>query len=181
MSTSQAYWVTLALIRNIANYFKYNYFWDCDGIDYVTLWLWKLSDFCWRHTVGVAGDDIMFHILVILLLWLSTSIRIIVLFICFVRNVEIRKLYNCCVYPLHLNVKKRPNVFIHMHMHIFSHSYMSSLYAYFSICHTYVYMYIYICHAQQLLSQRPVNNWWVLLSVPSIATKFPRLLQISAS
>ena len=36
-STSQAYWVTLALISDIANYFKYNYFWDCDGIDNVTL------------------------------------------------------------------------------------------------------------------------------------------------
>ena len=29
-----------------------------------TLWLWKFSDFCSGHTVGVAGDDIMFHILV---------------------------------------------------------------------------------------------------------------------
>ena len=64
-STSQAYWVTLALISNIANYLKYNYFLDCDGIDNVTLRLWKFSDFCSRHTVGVAGDDIMFHILVI--------------------------------------------------------------------------------------------------------------------
>ena len=63
-STSQAYWVTLALISNIANYLKYNYFWDCDGIDNVTLRLWKFSDFCSRHIVGVAGDDIMFHILV---------------------------------------------------------------------------------------------------------------------
>ena len=36
-STSQAYWVTLALISNIANYLKYNYFLDCDGIDNVTL------------------------------------------------------------------------------------------------------------------------------------------------
>ena len=34
------------------------------GIDNVTLRLWKFSDFCSRHTVGVAGDDIMFHILV---------------------------------------------------------------------------------------------------------------------
>ena len=58
------YWVTLALISNIANYLKYNYILDCDGIDNVTLRLWKLSDFCSRHTVGVAGDDIMFHILV---------------------------------------------------------------------------------------------------------------------
>ena len=63
-STSQAYWVTLALISNIVNYLKYNYFLDCDGIDNVTLRLWKFSDFCSRHTVGVAGDDIMFHILV---------------------------------------------------------------------------------------------------------------------
>ena len=49
----------------MANYLKYNYFWDCDSIDNVTLRLWKFSDFCSRHTVGVAGDDIMFHILVI--------------------------------------------------------------------------------------------------------------------
>ena len=63
-STSQAYWVTLALISNIANYLKYNYFLHCDGIDNVTLRLWKFSDFCSRHTVGVAGDDIIFHILV---------------------------------------------------------------------------------------------------------------------
>ena len=56
--------MTLALINNIANYLKYNYFLDCDGIDNVTLRLWKFSDFCSRHTVGVAGDDIMFHILV---------------------------------------------------------------------------------------------------------------------
>ena len=59
-------WVTLALISNIANYLKYNYFLDCDGIDNVTLRLWKFSDFCSRHTVGVAGDDIMFHILVLI-------------------------------------------------------------------------------------------------------------------
>ena len=63
-STSQAYWVTLPLISSIANYLKYNYFLDCDGIDNVTLRLWKISDFCSRHTVCVAGDDIMFHILV---------------------------------------------------------------------------------------------------------------------
>ena len=61
-STSQAYWLTLALISNIANYLKYNYFWDCVGIDNVTLRLWRFSDFCSRHTEGVAGDDIMFHI-----------------------------------------------------------------------------------------------------------------------
>ena len=63
-STPQAYWMTLALISNIANYLKYTYFWDCDGIDNVTLRLWKFSGFCSRHIVGVAGDDIMFHILV---------------------------------------------------------------------------------------------------------------------
>ena len=51
-------------MSNIANYLKYNYFLDCDGIDNVTLRLWKFSDFCSRHTVGVAGDDIMSHILV---------------------------------------------------------------------------------------------------------------------
>ena len=60
--------MTLALISNIANYLKYNYFWDCDIIDNVTLRLWKFSDFCSRHTVGVAGDDIMFHVLVCRLL-----------------------------------------------------------------------------------------------------------------
>ena len=64
-STSQADWMTLALISNIANYLKYNYFLHCDGIDNVTLRLWKFSDFCSRHTVGVAGDDITFHILVL--------------------------------------------------------------------------------------------------------------------
>ena len=70
-STSKAYWVTLALISNIANYLKYNdyYFWDSDGIDNVTLRLWKFSDFCSTHTVGVAGDAIMFHILVCVCVW----------------------------------------------------------------------------------------------------------------
>ena len=66
--SSQAYWVTLALIRKIANYPKYNYFLDCDGIDNVTLRLWEFSDFCSRHIVGVAGDDSMFHILVPILI-----------------------------------------------------------------------------------------------------------------
>ena len=51
------------MISKIANHLKYNYFWDGDRID-ITLGLWKFSDFCSRHTVGVAGDDIMFHILV---------------------------------------------------------------------------------------------------------------------
>ena len=37
---------------------------DCDGIDNVTLRLWKFSDYCSGHTVGIAGDDIMFNILV---------------------------------------------------------------------------------------------------------------------
>ena len=53
------------IISNRANYLKYNYFWDGDGIDNVTLRLWIFSDVCWRHTVDVAGDDIMFHILVV--------------------------------------------------------------------------------------------------------------------
>ena len=39
-------------------------FLDDDGIDNVTLRLWKFSDFCSRHTLGVAGDDIMHYILV---------------------------------------------------------------------------------------------------------------------
>ena len=52
------------MISKIANYLKYNYFWDGDGIENVTSWHWKFSYFCSRHTVGVAGDDIMFHILV---------------------------------------------------------------------------------------------------------------------
>ena len=43
---------------------KCNYFLDDDGIDNVTLRIWKFSDFCSRHTVGIAGDDIMHHILV---------------------------------------------------------------------------------------------------------------------
>ena len=51
------------MISKIANHLKYNYFLDGDGIEYVTLRLWKFLDFCSRHTVGVAGDDIMFHIL----------------------------------------------------------------------------------------------------------------------
>ena len=58
-----------ALISNIANYLKYNYFLDCDGIDNVTLRLCKFSDFCSRHTVGVAGDDIMFHIIVVIIIF----------------------------------------------------------------------------------------------------------------
>ena len=56
------------IISNIATNLKYNYqaqnVLDGDGIDNVTLRLWKYSDFCSRHTVGVAGDDIMFRILV---------------------------------------------------------------------------------------------------------------------
>ena len=52
-------------ISNKANYLKYNYFRDGDGADNVTWGLWKFSDFCSRHTVGVTDDDIMFHTLVI--------------------------------------------------------------------------------------------------------------------
>ena len=74
-SASHAYWVTLALISNIANYLKYNYFWDCDGIDNVTLRPWIFSDFCSRHIAGVAGDDIMFHILVV---YVSNRLTILV-------------------------------------------------------------------------------------------------------
>ena len=57
------------MISSIANYLKYNYFWDGDTIDNVTLRLWKFSDFSSRHTVGVAGDYIMFHILVSIYGW----------------------------------------------------------------------------------------------------------------
>ena len=52
------------IIGNVANYLKHCYFLDGDGIDYVTLPLWNFSDFSSRHTVGVAGDDVPFHILV---------------------------------------------------------------------------------------------------------------------
>ena len=52
------------MISKIANYLKYNYFLEGDGIENVTSRLWKFSYFCSRHTVGVAGDDIMFHMLV---------------------------------------------------------------------------------------------------------------------
>ena len=52
------------IISKIANYLKYNYFWDGDGFENITSRLWKFSYFCSRHTVGVAGDDIMVHILV---------------------------------------------------------------------------------------------------------------------
>ena len=72
--------VTLALISNIANYLKYNYFWDSDGIDNVTLRLWKFSDFCSRHIVGVAGDDIMFHILVIIIKSEVSTFPIVIIF-----------------------------------------------------------------------------------------------------
>ena len=58
-------WKFSALISIMANYLRYNYIWDCNGIDNVTSRLWKFSDFCSRHTVGVVGDDIMFHILVL--------------------------------------------------------------------------------------------------------------------
>ena len=34
-------------------------------IDNVTLRLWKFSGFCSRHTVGIAGDDTMYHILIV--------------------------------------------------------------------------------------------------------------------
>ena len=53
MSTSQAYWVILAIISNIANHLKYNYFWDCDGIEchVATLKILRflLKTHCRRH------------------------------------------------------------------------------------------------------------------------------------
>ena len=66
------------IISNIANFLKYNYFWDGDGIDNVKTRLWRVSDFCSRHTVGVAGDDIMFHILVINYLCFMSQTSILV-------------------------------------------------------------------------------------------------------
>ena len=67
------YWMVVQLKRkfscgissNIANYLKYNYFCYSDGINNVMLWLWTFSDFCSRHILGVAGDDIRIHILVV--------------------------------------------------------------------------------------------------------------------
>ena len=43
------------IISKIANYLKYNYFWDGDGIENVTSWLWKFSYFCSRHTCRRRG------------------------------------------------------------------------------------------------------------------------------
>ena len=63
------------ILSNIANYVKYNYFWDVDGIDNVTLR--KFSDFCSRHIVGVAGDGIMYHILVDFVCGLNNYSRVI--------------------------------------------------------------------------------------------------------
>ena len=53
-----------------------NYFWYCNGIDNVTLRLWKFSDLCSRHIVGVAGDGIMFHILVAYVMGFYGNIRL---------------------------------------------------------------------------------------------------------
>ena len=50
---------------NTANDVKYNYFLDGGGIDNVTLRLWKFSDSCSRYTVDAAGDDMIYHILVL--------------------------------------------------------------------------------------------------------------------
>ena len=52
------------MILNITNYVKYNYFCDDGGIGNVRLRLLKFSDFSWRHTVCIADEDIMHHILV---------------------------------------------------------------------------------------------------------------------
>ena len=51
------------IIINRANYVKYNYFCDGYSIDNVTLRIWEFSNFTSRHTVGIAGDDILFYIL----------------------------------------------------------------------------------------------------------------------
>ena len=47
------------IIYNITNNIKCNYFLDNNNINYVTLR--KFSDFCSRHTAGVAGDGIMYY------------------------------------------------------------------------------------------------------------------------
>ena len=61
----------LVAILDIANYVKYSYFLAGDSIDNVMLQLSKFSDFCSRHTVGIMGDDIMFHILVYIMPYLK--------------------------------------------------------------------------------------------------------------
>ena len=60
---------------NIANYRKHNYFSDVDVIDNVTLRLWKFSDVCSRYTAGIAGDDIMFHILVAYVMMITYALN----------------------------------------------------------------------------------------------------------
>ena len=52
------------------------FFLDGGGIDNVTLRFWRVSDFCSRHTVGVASDDIMFHILVFVVIVLYLNKRL---------------------------------------------------------------------------------------------------------
>ena len=52
------------MIINTANCVKYNYICDDDGIDNVMQRLWKFANFASKHTVGIAGDDIMYYILV---------------------------------------------------------------------------------------------------------------------
>ena len=71
------------MISNIANYLKYNYFWDGVGINNVP------SNFCSRHTVGVAGDNFMFHIVVIIVVVIVVVIVIIVIVIVIVIDIDI--------------------------------------------------------------------------------------------
>ena len=65
------------MIISIANYVKYNYFCDGDGIHYVMLRLWMFSDF--SLSVSIAGDVIMYHSLVFLVS-AFTSLMNLVLF-----------------------------------------------------------------------------------------------------
>ena len=74
--------LSCSVISNIANHLKFNHFWDGDGIDDVTLRIWKFSDFCSRHTVSVAGDDIICHILVFVVVDMKNPWNLILLFIC---------------------------------------------------------------------------------------------------
>ena len=52
------------IIINVANYINYKYIYDDVGIGNITLWLWTFLDFSSRHTVDIASDIVMYHILV---------------------------------------------------------------------------------------------------------------------
>ena len=62
---------------NIANYVKCDYFGDANGFDNATLRLCEFSDFSSRHTVGIADDDIMYHILVVIVGTRGTCVLVV--------------------------------------------------------------------------------------------------------